>query len=169
MKSLVVLCALLFSCGTVAAEIYQWIDESGKRHFSDRQADQAESVELFDSHSEIVPSDQLSGRSQPATKSKNSRPTKKSITASDYNINVNASQLRDKVYLSGRISEGPPCLRLKLDFTLQDEDGHLIHLITVTKNIGGFLSDIVEASKRVKYGDTDSKWNIIETSGVCQK
>lgn len=168
MKRLVVLCALVFSCGAVAAEIYQTIDENGKKHFSDRQVNAAEPVDVFDSRHESVPSGKPD-RSQPVTKSKNSRPVKKSISADDYKINVTATQLRDKVYLSGRISEGPACMRLKLDFTLQDEDGHLIHLITVAENIGGFLSDIVEASKRVKYGETGSKWNIIETSGVCQK
>ncbi len=128
---------------------------------------QSEPVRLFDSRYQ-----QRAGRptdSPVSVKNQDHRPSRKQITAEDYTISVSATQQKDMVNLSGRVSEGPDCKRLKLDFYLQDGDGHLIHLIDMADNLGGFRSDLLEASKRVKHGDSFSRWDIVSIAATCQQ
>jgi hypothetical protein len=166
MKFFLVIAVLLLLCGVVSAEIYQWVDEKGKRHFTDRPVDAAAPLTVFDSEYQSV----AAPESPPAeTRKALRRPERKAISADDYQISVRVAQFNDQVILSGRISDGPPCKRFKLDFTVQDEEGHLLHLITVAEDIGGFLSDLLNVSRKVKYGVTGNTWKVIATNGVCQK
>ena len=41
-------CAFLLFCSFASAEIYQWVDENGKRHSSDRKPTKVEKIETFE-------------------------------------------------------------------------------------------------------------------------
>jgi hypothetical protein len=166
MKGLAIICALCLGCASASAEIYRWLNEEGQVHFSDRDPGKGEPVEVFDSrHDGIKPVETPASR--PKVRSGKPRRGEKVITADDYRISAEVNQKRDLVCISGRISEGPPCKRLKLDFYVQDGAGHLLHLIDIAEDLGGFMSDLLETSRRVKYGDSRSHWRILSISATC--
>ncbi|MFA5515559.1 MAG: DUF4124 domain-containing protein [Desulfuromonadales bacterium] len=168
MKGSILLGILVFCGSAAAAEMHQWVDENGKRHFSDRPLHSSQPVSLFDSKYQAQKIAKPT-KSASTAKTQSSPPSRKQITADDYNISVKVGQQQNMVILSGRISEGPPCKRLKIDFYLQDGEGRLIHLIDIAENLGGFLSDLLEASKKVKYGDSFSRWDIVSMAATCQQ
>ncbi len=140
--------------------------ETGKRTFPTGLPGAANRSKFFDSRHDGIKPEKVS-RSAAKSRTGQSRQGEKVITAEDYQISAAVSQSQDLVCLSGRISDGPACKRLKVDFYVQDGDGHLVHLIDIAEDLGGFMSDLLETSRRVKYGDSRSQWSILSISATC--
>lgn len=157
---------LLVACvGSSGAEIYRWIDERGEVHFSDRPVHPAaEEVTVFDNESVSVPVREGTPQPDPPARRESG---KKLISAEDYQISAALQQKGDYVYLSGRVSGGPPCKVLLLDVFGHNSAGVSVHIIDRADNLGGFMSDLLEGKKRLKTPVSADRWEITSIRARC--
>lgn len=146
-------------------KVYRWVDAEGKVHFSDRPANPAaEEMTYFDNASDPLKTGPENLYESPPPRRQKAV---KSISAEDYEILARLEQKNDYVYLSGRISAGPPCKILLLDVYGQNPAGITVHITDRAENLGGFMSDLLEGKRRLKGPVTVERWEITSIRARC--
>lgn len=90
-----------------------------------------------------------------------------------YIIDVSVQQKDGKIRIRGRVSYGPVCDRLKITFTLENEEGKSKKISEVVKDAGGSASRTIRAEKKVVKGKVnkseDMEWEITKVTADCKK
>jgi hypothetical protein len=78
---------------------------------------------------------------------------------------LQATQKDNTLKVSGRITKGQKCKRLKVDIFLESEDGHNAHVICTVNKVGGFTKRLLSGTTTVYNDDTD--WEVSDIYVKC--
>lgn len=87
-----------------------------------------------------------------------------------YVVECSVRQKGGDVHLRGRISYGDHCDRLKLTFTIRNEDGKKTKVVAEVGDVGGSGSRTIRAEEILVKRDTNAavpEWEIVKIQSKC--
>lgn len=163
-----------------SSSIYKWVDRAGKVHFSDHATSSAAEehslrpIDYIEVSSDIkskVARERARLKSQQRADglSPGASRTTPSIEYADYRFsNMSAAQKLGYVMLSGRISGGQRCQKLRIRAKAESDIGKQVTGVQVV-DYAGFGSSLFEIRKKTnrQSGARQPQWQIADVGAVC--